>query len=228
MVLRICIICKKEFETKHNKQKCCNHKCSVKKWRENNKDKIREYKKKYRENNKDKTKESEKKYKENNKDKIREYNKKYRENNKDKRNKQHKKWRENNKQKIKVWENKNREKRTKQTSIRNKKHRKENVLFAISNNMRSRINGFLNKKRIIKRNKTFEIVGCTPETLKAHLEQQFTLGMSWRNYGWGWHIDHIIPLASANNETELYKLCHYTNLQPMWALDNIKKGAKIE
>jgi hypothetical protein len=50
--------------------------------------------------------------------------------------------------------------------------------------------------------------------------------MSWDNQG-QWHIDHIIPLASAKSEEELYKLCHFTNLQPMWAVDNIKKGSKI-
>ena len=50
--------------------------------------------------------------------------------------------------------------------------------------------------------------------------------MSWENQG-KWHIDHIIPLSSATNKDELYKLCHFTNLQPMWAIDNIRKGAKI-
>jgi hypothetical protein len=50
--------------------------------------------------------------------------------------------------------------------------------------------------------------------------------MSWDNYG-KWHIDHIIPLSSANNEDEVYKLCHHTNLQPLWAEDNLKKSNKI-
>jgi len=52
--------------------------------------------------------------------------------------------------------------------------------------------------------------------------------MSWENYGRnGWHVDHIIPLSSAKTEEEIYKLCHYTNLQPLWEVDNIKKGNKI-
>ena len=50
--------------------------------------------------------------------------------------------------------------------------------------------------------------------------------MSWENQG-EWHIDHKIPLSSAKTEEELYKLCHFTNLQPMWAIENIKKGSKI-
>ena len=49
--------------------------------------------------------------------------------------------------------------------------------------------------------------------------------MSWDNYG-KWHIDHIIPLSSANSEDDIYKLCNYTNLQPLWAEDNLKKSNK--
>jgi hypothetical protein len=61
--------------------------------------------------------------------------------------------------------------------------------------------------------------------LKQHLENQFQSGMNWKTYGkYGWHIDHIIPLSSAKTEKELYKLCHYTNLQPLWAKDNLIKG----
>jgi hypothetical protein len=84
----------------------------------------------------------------------------------------------------------------------------------------------LKKLNISKTNKTFEIVGCTPEFLKEHLEKQFVDGMTWENRG-EWHIDHKIPLSSAKTEEELYKLCHYTNLQPLWAEENLKKGNKI-
>ena len=92
--------------------------------------------------------------------------------------------------------------------------------------MRSRIWKYLTILNITKKNKTFEIVGCTPEFLKEHLEKQFVDGMTWENRN-EWHIDHITPLSSAKTEEELYKLCHYTNLQPLWAEENLKKGNKI-
>jgi len=110
---------------------------------------------------------------------------------------------------------------------RNKKN-KVNSLFKLKNNVRCRIYDFFNFRKINKNNKTFDIIGCTPEYLKEYIENKFTENMSWDNYGiFGWHIDHIIPLSSANTDEEIYKLCHYTNLQPLWAEENIKKSNKI-
>ena len=87
---------------------------------------------------------------------------------------------------------------------------------------------YLRLKGLTKTNKTFTIVGCTPAELKIHLEKQFKPGMTWWNHTpKGWHIDHIIPLASAETIEETEKLSHYTNLQPMWAKENMKKGNKI-
>jgi hypothetical protein len=107
-----------------------------------------------------------------------------------------------------------------------KERRKVDPVFTIINNVRARLYKYLKVNQIRKKNKTFEIVGCTPEFLKEHLEKQFVNGMSWENRD-KWHIDHIIPLSSAKTEEELLKLCHYTNLQPLWAEDNLKKSNKI-
>lgn len=75
---------------------------------------------------------------------------------------------------------------------------------------------------------TKDLIGCSWDQLKKHLEEQFKDGMSWENWSkTGWHIDHIIPLSSANTLEEIERLCHYTNLQPLWAEDNLKKGAKL-
>jgi hypothetical protein len=98
--------------------------------------------------------------------------------------------------------------------------------FRIVESVRSRIKIFLKTNNIQKFNKTFYIVGCKPEELRKFLESKFTDNMSWDNYG-KWHIDHIIPLSSAKTEQDILKLCHYTNLQPLWAKDNIIKSNKI-
>ena len=77
-----------------------------------------------------------------------------------------------------------------------------------------------------KTSKTQEMLGVDWEVAKQHIERQFTKGMNWNNQG-EWHIDHIIPLASASTLERLKELCHYTNLQPMWAEDNLIKSDKI-
>jgi hypothetical protein len=105
--------------------------------------------------------------------------------------------------------------------------RKIDPLFKLTGNIRKRIRHFLNISGIRKINKTSEIVGCSSEYLKEYLESKFTEGMSWDKIGKDIHIDHIIPLSSAKTEEEVYGLCHYTNLQPLWAYDNLSKGDKI-
>ena len=153
------------------------------------------------------------KYRKNNQDKVKLSDKKWREKNVDYNNERMKIWRNNNKNHIKEY----------------KKNKYNNdFLYKLTENVRSRINTFLNKKNITKKNKTFDIVGCDQEFLKEYIEKQFKDGMNWDNYGlYGWHVDHIVPLSSAKNEEEIYKLCHYTNLQPLWANDNLSKGSKI-
>ena len=71
--------------------------------------------------------------------------------------------------------------------------------------------------------RTEEIVDCSFMHFKQHIESQFQKGMSWKNHG-EWHLDHIIPLATHEDLDELIKLNHWTNFQPLWAEDNMKKG----
>jgi hypothetical protein len=104
--------------------------------------------------------------------------------------------------------------------------RKNDIIFKLKQISRHRIYMYLKRKNLTKKNKTFDLVGCTPEFLKEHLQSQFKDGMGWDNYG-SWHIDHIIPLSVAKDEKEIYRLCHYTNLQPLWATENLSKGRKI-
>lgn len=77
---------------------------------------------------------------------------------------------------------------------------------------------------------TSKLLGCSGQFLKEYLEAKFVDGMTWDNYGfYGWHMDHIRPIASfdLNNEAEVKECFHYTNLQPLWAKDNLSKGAKF-
>jgi uncharacterized protein YlaI len=77
-----------------------------------------------------------------------------------------------------------------------------------------------------KTTKTETILGCNFEYFKHHIEEQFQPGMSWDNHG-EWHFDHIIPVSSAKCEEEVIRLNHYINFQPLWAVDNLKKGARM-
>ena len=111
-----------------------------------------------------------------------------------------------------------------------KERRKSDPVFKLTGNMRNRLNNFLKSTNIKKTNKTFQEVGCTPEFLKKHLEKQFKPGMTWKNHTRdGWHIDHRISLDSAKSREDLERLgvAHYTNLQPLWSKENIRKSNKI-
>lgn len=103
----------------------------------------------------------------------------------------------------------------------------KNVNYRLKRALRSRLNSALRGK--IKVGSAVSDVGCSIEQLKQWLENKFQPGMTWNNYGHkGWHVDHIKPLAAFDltNEAELKQACHYTNLQPLWASDNLRKGAR--
>jgi hypothetical protein len=109
------------------------------------------------------------------------------------------------------------------------KQRAVNLQFRIKEVLRSRLVKLLKNKP--KVGSAVQDLGCSIDQLKAHLESQFQPGMSWESYGkCGWHIDHIKPLASFDltDENQLKQACHYTNLQPLWARDNLSKGAKVQ
>ena len=108
-----------------------------------------------------------------------------------------------------------------------KRRWKEDELFAMKVRLRNLIRNSFRKQGYKKFDlNTESIVGVTYNYFKEYLESKFLEGMTWENRG-EWHIDHIIPLSSAVSKDDLIHLCHYTNLQPLWAIDNIKKGNKI-
>jgi hypothetical protein len=104
---------------------------------------------------------------------------------------------------------------------------KNDPLFALKKRLRTLIRGSFRKSGYTNfKARTEEIVGISFNEFKVYMESKFVDGMNWGNRDL-WHIDHIIPLSTANSEQELIALSHYTNLQPLWAMDNLKKGNKI-
>jgi hypothetical protein len=104
--------------------------------------------------------------------------------------------------------------------------RKNNIRFRIECILRGRFSRAIRKR--YKYTSVINLVGCSMEELRNHLESKFNGSMSWNNQG-KWHIDHIRPCSSFDltNLEEQKKCFHYTNLQPLWAIDNLKKGNKI-
>ena len=128
----------------------------------------------------------------------------------------------NNKDKIKQYSFENKEKRNKQF-----KYRKDNnPLIKLKCNIRTLIWQSIKKNGYTKKSESYKILGCSFDYFKQHLESLFTTDMNWENQG-QWHIDHIYPVSLAKDEEELIRLNHYTNLQPLWAFDNLSKGNKI-
>jgi hypothetical protein len=125
-----------------------------------------------------------------------------------------------------IYYQKNREIIIEKAVKRNLERLKTDLQFRLANRLRGRLNKAL--KNNYKSGSAVGDLGCSVKDLKNHLESKFQPGMKWENYG-KWHIDHIIPLSSFNLEDreQLLKACHYTNLQPLWAKDNLEKGAKI-
>ena len=208
----------KDGRTKDGREGSCKE-CK-KKYQQENKERIKENKSKYYIENKDKFKE----YKINNKDKSKEYNKKYRDKNKDKiksyklteeqkikKKIYTKKWLEENKEQVKIQKNNYKIKKI-----------KNDVLFSLKHNINTSILYHLRNFGYSKKSRTQEILGCSFDEFKIYLESKFEPWMNWENRGlyngelnYGWDIDHIIPISTAETEEDIIKLSHYTNLQPL-------------
>jgi hypothetical protein len=124
-----------------------------------------------------------------------------------------------------------REYRLKNKDKRNQYERQKNIedpFYKFKNNVRKLISYTFKNNKLKKPSKTEILLGCTVEEFKEYIQSKFTEGMTFKNHSKnGWHLDHIIPISSAKTEEELIKLNHYTNFQPLWAEDNLKKGNKI-
>jgi hypothetical protein len=181
-------------------------------WAIKNKEYLKEYRANYYLNNKSKKKKYQREYEKKNNLKVAIYAKSYYEKNKDILKNYKKQYYQKNKETI----------------------NKKSIHF-LKNNINAKLSSYLRRRLIkavknnFKAGSAVRELGCSIDFLKQYLESKFQPGMSWDNYGLrGWHIDHIVPLASFDlgSKQDFLKACHYTNLQPLWAAENYSKGAK--
>ena len=164
------------------------------------------------------------------KEEIAAYQKKWREENREYRAIENKKWRDKNaerhKENAKRWYWDNKEHVIARHSNYLKERKKTDVQFRIACNLRTRIGNAMRGGP--KSTSAIRHLGCSLTEFRTHLEVQFKEGMSWDNYGAVWEIDHIRPLANYDltNPEIAQSLCHYTNLQPLFRLDNKRKSNK--
>jgi len=140
------------------------------------------------------------------------------------------KWISENPEKVKKYSKKaylkNKESINEYQKFYVKKRRLSDPLFKLKTNLRNLIKNSLQKQGYTKKSKTYDIVGISYDEFREYIESQFTDGMCWDNYG-EWHLDHIIPICSADSESSAIDLCYYKNFQPLWAVDNQTKSGKI-
>lgn len=106
-----------------------------------------------------------------------------------------------------------------------KEYLQKNITAKLARMIRCRTRTVIKKEN--RKGSAITALGCSIEDFKLYISKLFTEGMSWENYGIkGWHLDHIIPLSMFDftKEGEYEKACHYTNLQPLWAKENLSKG----
>lgn len=179
--------------------------------------------------NPEKRKEVTRRYRENNREKIRESSRKWRNKNKEHCREVSRLWWKTHPEKAREYSLRS---RAKQIAYKKKLYQTD-VNFRLANvlrvNLRRRLGCFL-KNGSNDSVSAIKNLGCSVGDLKIYLESLFQPGMTWDNWGLhGWHIDHFLPFAAfdLSNEENIKKVCHYTNLRPMWATENLKKGKKI-
>ncbi len=192
-------------------------------WEQKNPDKVKESRKRYAGRHPEKIAEKSRRYRQCHPKVISEYSKRYREENREKVAEIKKRWRERNK---------DRDNKRRKEYVKNKLE--QDGQFTIRYKLNLRMANAINKSLKGKKNgRSWEsLVGYTLEELMTHLESQFKPGMTWENHGRsGWHIDHIRPIASFNftspDDPEFKECWSLENLRPLWAEENLRKGAEV-
>lgn len=245
-----CKDCEKIYKDEYNKKYIETHKKELKvkrkQYYEENKQKILEHNKLYKQNRGqdliNREKESKRKWRENNRDKEKAYRERNKEiikekqriryqNNKEEYARKSKIYRENHKEEKRLQDKRYREEHRKELNKKQLQRKENDPVYKLKCSVRCVLKDSFRRKKLKKNMKGEKILGCTIEYFINYLIKTYE-----NNYKekWDWkylkdvHIDHIIPLASANTEEEVIKLCHYTNLQLLKAEDNLNKKDKLD
>jgi hypothetical protein len=187
---------------------------------ERNKEHRNNYSKEYSLNNKESIKKSKKDYYEKNKEDILSKRKDYYNKIKEDEDRMERK-RIMNRDKQKEWRMRNKELISERIKIR----KQTDPIYKSIDSIRTLIWNSINRMGYVKNSETQNILGCSFEDFKSHIESQFLEGMCWENHG-EWHLDHKIPISWSDCIEKVYELNHYSNFQPLWAKDNLSKGNK--
>jgi hypothetical protein len=204
-------------------------------WYLKNKKRLGDKRKQDRINNPEKYKEFNKKYYLKNKKTICKRTKEYRLKNLEHLKQKAKEWRKKNKVYLKIEKRKEYLKNKNQYLLRSKLSRQrrynKDIQFTLTTKIRRRIHMAIRKQFTSKAYKTRELLGCDYISFKKYFSSLFKKGMNWNKFNKGEiHIDHIRPCSSFDltKSEEQRKCFHYTNTQPLWAKENLSKGAKLE
>lgn len=166
-------------------------------------------------------------------DKISIYQKQYYRENREEAKARVQQWRENNPEQFLLLNKLSRDRCRIARSNKDRERKATDPVYKLAHSLRNRVRMALKQKVFPKISTLSQYLGCTLNELKVHkvhLEKQFEPWMTWENHGKfsnqkkTWQIDHIVPLASAKTVEKMYRLCHYTNLQPLSAQNNLSKG----
>lgn len=213
----MCRSCVSEYNKKYNKK---------------NKEKITQLRKAWIANDENRKKRDEymltynKEYQKKNKEKLNAISKAWRENNPEKMAEYKKNWTKNNPEKVKQ----SRRRRRDKARQWKKEQYATNPIYKLGVNIRNHATKISQIVKTKKGKTSLEYLGCTLEEFKAHIESQWQEGMTWENHSVdGWHIDHIKPIDwYIKNSDDPWQANHYTNLQPLWAEENLSKNNKIK
>ena len=221
-----CVVCQRSNQNKRYSKNADANRERSRKYKAENTDKVKAYQKAYREKNAKSRASYAKNYLEENKESLKEKRKEYESAN------------------AKKIQEKRRQRHldAKADPVRHsalkasrraywQKQQAEQTPAVMAKRLRSRVYVALREAKTTKQTSTTDLLGCSLSDFRAHLEAQFLPGMSWDNWALdGWHVDHIRPCASFDlTDPEQQRQCfHFTNLQPLWAEDNIRKGASYD